>query len=262
MIIIGEKLNSSIKAVREAVAARDSAYISSLARSQSDAGADYLDCNTAMLPDEAESLLWLVNTCRGAAETKICLDSPDPAVIEYVLSRTGGQMINSISLEKSRFDAISRLALEHDCSLIALCMDSDVMPETVEERESNSIELTKKLNEAGITGKRIFIDPLITPVGAVETSGRDALEVISRLHSKLDVNLVCGLSNISYGLPARAWLNRAFLVSAIACGLNSAVLNPLDKTLMRLIKAQEALLNIDEFCESYIDSFRDGFFED
>ena len=140
-------------------------------------------------------------------------------------------------------------------------MDDDGMPETVGDRVRIAGTLFDRLTAAGVPAEDIYIDPMISPVGAVETAGVDALEAIRKV-SGFGAHCVCGLSNISYGLPARGWLNSAFMVAAIISGLDSAIADPLDKRLMRLVLAAEAVIGRDEYCENYIDAFRDGFFAD
>lgn len=262
MIIIGEKLNSSRKAVREAIAARDTEAISSLAKAQEQAGAQWLDINAAMLPDEAESIVWMGECCRSVSELPLCIDSPDFRVTETALQRLGGKcMINSITLEKERFDNMLRLARQFGCPIVALCMDDGGMPETVGDRVRIAGTLFDRLTAAGVPADDIYIDPMLSPVGAVETAGADALETIRKI-SSLGAHCVCGLSNISYGLPARPWINSAFMVAAMISGLDAAIADPLDKRLMRLVLATEAMLGTDEYCENYIDAYRDGFFDD
>lgn len=261
MIIIGEKLNSSRKSVQEAVKNRDAAFISSLALEQEKAGASWLDINAAMLPDEAESLIWMGEVCRQASSLPLCLDSPDFRVIEAALQRLGGRcMINSITLEHDRFENMLRLTRQFGCPVIALCMD-DEGPETVGDRVRIAGTLIDRLTDAGVPADDIYIDTMISSVGAVETAGSDALEAIRKV-SGFGAHCVCGLSNISYGLPARGWLNAAFMVAAIVSGLDSAIADPLDKRLMRMVMAAEAVMGRDEYCENYIDAFRDGFFND
>ena len=262
MIIIGEKLNSSRKSVLEAVRDRDAAFISGLAEAQEKAGAAWLDINAAMLPDEADSLIWMGEVCRSVSSLPLCLDSPDHRVTETALMRLGGKcMINSITLEHDRFDNMLRLTRQFGCPVVALCMDDEGMPETVGDRVRIAGTLFDRLTAAGVPAEDIYIDPMISPVGAVETAGNDALEAIRKI-SGFGVHCVCGLSNISYGLPARGWLNAAFMVAAIVSGLDSAIADPMDKRLMRMVLAAEAVLGKDEYCENYIDAFRDGFFVD
>ncbi|MBE6752994.1 MAG: methyltetrahydrofolate cobalamin methyltransferase [Ruminococcaceae bacterium] len=263
MIIIGEKLNSSIKSVRAAVESRDAAFVQDLARRQTEAGAAWLDINAATLPDEVDSLVWMGETCRAVCDTPLCIDSPDPAAVGAALERLGGGcMINSITLEENRYNAMIALAKQYDCPLVALCMDDNGMPETPEDRIRIAKALSDRLIADGIDPQKVFIDPMLSPVGVVETAGQDALAVIRCLSDELPTHITCGLSNISYGLPARPNINRAFAVAAMTCGLDSAIVNPLDTQLMRLVYAADAVLGNDEYCENYIDAYRDGFFDD
>ncbi|MBP3415041.1 MAG: dihydropteroate synthase [Clostridia bacterium] len=261
MIIIGEKLNSSIKSVRESMLSGNEEFIASLAKAQTEAGAHWIDINAAMLPDEKASLVWLGEICRSVSELPLCIDTPDPEAAEYAIQKLGGKcMINSVTLQTERYQPMSSLAMEYGCPIVALCMDDGGAPETVEDRVRIATALANRLLDDGIAADDIFLDPMISPVGAVETAGCDALSVISELKRNLPVYITCGLSNISHGLPARAYINRAFLVAAMAAGMDSAIVDPLDKELMRLCKATSALLGDDEYCEDYIDSFRAGFF--
>ena len=263
MIIIGEKLNSSIKSVRAAIESRDADFIASLAQRQSKAGAAWLDINAATTADEIDSLVWMGEICRSVCDTPLCVDSPDPAAVGAALELLCGRcMINSITLEEARYNAMLALAKQYNAPLVALCMDDSGMPETVEDRVRIATALSERLIADGINADDIFIDPMLSPVGVVEGAGQAALEVIRQLSASLPTHLVCGLSNISYGLPARVNINRAFLIAAMTCGLDAAIADPLDTQLMRLAFAGEAMLGRDEYCENYIDAFRDGFFND
>ena len=156
MIIIGEKLNSSIKSVREAIAARDAAFIGDLAAKQDKAGASWLDINAAMLPDEADSLVWLGETCRAASGKPLCIDTPDPEKAAYALKKLGaGCMINSITMEKARYDAMSALAIKYSSPLVALCMEDGGAPETVEDRVRIATNLRDSLTADGIPADSI-----------------------------------------------------------------------------------------------------------
>lgn len=262
MIIIGEKLNSSIKSVRAAIAERNADFVKELAKKQAEGGAKWIDINAAMLPDENESLVWLGETCRGAVDLPLCIDTPNPAAARYAIEKLGGNcMINSITLDEDRYAPMVAVAKEFDCAVVALCMVGSGVPNTAEERINIAVKLRDALVADGIAEDKIYIDPTISPIGAVETAGADALAVISYLSANTKAHIVCGLSNISYGIPARPYVNRAFLIAAMAAGLDAAICDPLDRELMRLCLAAEAMLGRDEYCENYIDAYRDGFFE-
>ncbi|MDR1733999.1 MAG: dihydropteroate synthase [Oscillospiraceae bacterium] len=264
MIIIGEKLNSTLKAVRPAIAAYDAAAIQALAKAQAEAGAAYIDVNAGMFhEDEAERLCWLVQTVQEVTDLPLSLDSPNAKAMEAALQVAKGTvMLNSITDEKDRFEAVLPLAVQYKAKIVALCMDDTGMPETAEERFAIAERLIAKLTAAGIPEDDIYIDPLVRPVSTGPHYGVAAIETIRRVKSAYpDVHIACGLSNISYGIPCRKLVNQAFLVAAMAAGMDGAILDPLDKKMMSLIAAAEALLGIDEYCMDYLEKYRDGLIE-
>jgi cobalamin-dependent methionine synthase I len=264
MIIIGEKLNSTNKAARAAIESHDAAFVHDMARKQLDAGASYIDLNAGMfVEDEPEKLEWLAVTAQEAVDAPFSLDSPNAAALERALKIVRTKpIINSITLEKERYDSILPLVLDYDTRVIALCMDDSGMPETTEERVAIADKLIEGLTAKGTSISDIFIDPMIRPVATGSHYGTVALETIRRVRSEFhEVHITCGLSNISFGLPARKLMNQAFIIAAMACGLDSAILDPLDKRLMAYIYAAEALLGKDDFCMNYLEKYREGFLD-
>lgn len=262
MIVIGEKINSTIKSVKEAIETSNFKYIQELSVNQCEAGADYIDVNAGMFyEDEASKLEWLVKTVQDATDTPMALDSPNAKALEKALKvyRNGKPIINSITAEKERFNSILPLILEYNTSVIALCMDDNGMPETVDERLSISAKLIDALTGKGIMLEDIYIDPMVRPIGTGSQYGIIALETIRKLRKDYpEVHITCGLSNISYGLPARKVINQAFLISAMNSGLDCAILDPLDKKLMTFLYATEALLGKDEYCMNFLTKYREG----
>jgi len=262
MIIIGEKINSTLKAVRPAIENYDAASIKDLAKRQYDAGAAYLDVNAGMfVNEEPERLVWLINTIQEDVDAPFAIDSPNPVAVKAALeaNRNPKPIINSITDEKARFNAIMPLVAEYKTSVIALCMDDNGMPETTDERVKIAERMIEKLTKEGIALSDIFIDPLVRPVGTGSHYGKVAIETIRKVKEEFpDVHIACGLSNISFGIPARKLMNQTFLIAAMAAGMDGAILDPLDKKLMSFIYAGEALLGIDDFCMNYITKFREG----
>ena len=265
MIIIGEKINSTLKSVRPAIEAYDAASIQKLAKRQAEAGADYIDVNAGMfINDEPQRLSWLVNTVQEVVDKPLCIDTPNPTALEAGLKACSGAapIINSITAEKERFNTVLPLALEYNAKIIALCMDDSGMPETGEERYAIAVRLIEQLTGAGMNPGSIYIDPLVRPVSTGPSYGIAALETIRRVKTEYpDVHISCGLSNVSFGLPQRKLINQVFLISAMAAGMDGAILDPLDKKLMAFIAASEAVLGIDEYCIEYLDKHRSGLFE-
>ncbi len=261
MIIIGELINTSRKAIAPAVDQRDKTYIQELARKQVEAGANYVDVNAGTkIHDEPEILAWLVKTVQEAVDVPLCIDSPNPKAIEAALEVHQGQaLVNSITGERERYETILPLIVKRRARVVALCMDDTGMPETASQRLAIVNVLARELLDAGIRKEDIFFDPLVKPISVNTNFGMEVLETILQIHQKYEgIHTTCGLSNISYGLPNRKLLNQAFLVLCMANGMDSVILDPLDKTMMSLLIASKALLGRDEYCVEYLTAYREG----
>jgi cobalamin-dependent methionine synthase I len=259
MIIVGELINASRKSVAAAIQAQDTAEIKKLARDQIEAGAHYIDVNAGIFVDkEAEYLQWLVRTIQSDVQIPCCLDSPDPRAIEAALKvHTGTAMVNSISLEKARYDSVLSVISGTDLKIVALCMSDEGMPDTADKRLAIADKLINGLVQQGVKLGDIFVDPLVQPLATRNTYGTEFLSAVEQIMSHFQgVHTICGMSNISFGLPERKLLNQTFMVMAIARGLDSAVLNPLDKKLMAGVIAAEALMGKDNFCMNYLKAYR------
>jgi 5-methyltetrahydrofolate--homocysteine methyltransferase len=261
MIIVGEKINTSRKSVEEAVERRDAAFIAGVAREQADAGANYIDVNAGTFVDrEIDCLCWLVETVQGAVDLPLALDSPNPeAIAEAIKLHRGEPLINSISLEPDRLQSLLPVIASQPCSVVALCMAQASMPTTTEERVEVASELIKRLTERGVAMDRVFVDPLIQPVSVDTNMGIAALGAITRIMDDFPgVNTICGLSNISFGLPLRRLINRNFLALGMSHGLSAAILDPTDKQIMATLRSVQLILGRDEYCEKFIEAYQDG----
>lgn len=264
MIIIGELINASRKAVKAAIEGRDVAAIQKVAKDEADAGADYIDVNAGIfVGQEPEYLKWLVQTVQQVTDKPCAIDSPDPAAIAAALDvHQGTPMINSISLEKDRYEKLMPIIAGTDLKVIALCMSDAGMPQTVDDRMKIADELVNGLLKNNVKLENIFVDPLVQPVSVNNTFGVEFINAIERIVGAFKgIHTACGLSNISYGLPARKFMNQTFMTMAIAKGLDGAIINPLDRRMMANIIAAEALAGKDNFCMKYLKAFRAGMFE-
>jgi cobalamin-dependent methionine synthase I len=264
MFIIGELINASRKTIKAAIEAKDAAAIQKVARNQAEAGADYIDVNAGVfVGKEPECLKWLVETVQAVTDKPCAIDSPDPVAVEAALAvHRGIPMINSISLEKERYEKLMPIIAGTDLKVIALCMSDAGMPKTVEDRMKIADELVGGLTENNIPVENIYVDPLVQPLSVNESFGIEFVNAIERIDTTFPgIHTACGLSNISYGLPARKFMNQTFMTMAIAKGLDGAIINPLDAKMMANIIAAEALAGRDSFCENYLKAFRAGFFE-
>ena len=263
MIVVGEVINTTRKSIDAAVKGRDADLICDMARAQAEAGAQYIDLNAGTLgEDEADSLVWLVKTVQDAVSVPLCIDSPDPVVLEKALGACKSRaLINSITAESDRFKPVIRLVEKYSARVVALCMDERGIPDTAAHRLGVARDMSQRLDAHGVAPDDIFIDPLVKPIGVAGSAGIEVLDAVRAIKEKEPrVHIISGVSNISFGLPARKLLSRAFLVMMISAGLDAALVDPLDKDLMSLITASEALLNTDEFCSGYIAAFRSGKF--
>lgn len=259
MLVVGELINASRKAVAAAIEAQDEEKIKQLAIDQVEAGADFVDVNAGVfVGQEADYLQWLVQTVQGGVETPCCIDSPDPAAIEKALAvHKGVAMINSISLEKDRFDALLSMVAGTDLKVVSLCMSDEGMPKTSEERVRIADKLINDLVKNNVAIDNIYVDPLVQPISTSATFGAEFLEAVEKIMTGFPgVHTMCGLSNISFGLPLRGHLNRNFAVMAITRGLDGLIIDPLDKKMMANIIAAETLAGRDNYCMNYLKAFR------
>ena len=263
MLIVGEEINTSRKSIEEAVRKRDAASIAKVAREQADAGAHYIDVNAGtFLDQEVDCLCWLVETIQNEVALPLCLDSPNPKALYEAMKRHKGEpMINSISLEEGRFQAILPIITSQPCHIVALCMAKTAMPTTVEERVQVGSELIEKLTDEGIPLEKIYVDPLVQPVSVNTSMGIATLGAINKIMNDFPgVNTICGLSNISFGLPERRLINRNFLALCMSYGLSAVILDPTDQQLMATLITVEMLLSRDEYCGNFIDAYQNGRF--
>ncbi|MDP4127837.1 MAG: methyltetrahydrofolate cobalamin methyltransferase [Bacillota bacterium] len=262
MLIVGELINTSRKLINAAVENRDADYIKKVASEQAEVGADYIDVNCGtMVYNEVETMEWLVNTVQEAVQLPLCIDSPNPKAIEagLALCKYGQPMINSITDEKERFDSILPLVLKYKAKIVALCMDDTGMPETGEDRTRVAKSLYSKLTEAGVAKDDIYFDPLVQPISSNDRAGYDVLNTIKLVKELYpDTHMICGLSNVSYGLPNRKALNRLFVVQTMTEGMDGYILNPTDNEMMGVIYASKALLGKDSYCMEYLRAYRKG----
>lgn len=261
MIIIGERINSSRKSIHEAVLKRDGEFLIREARRQADAGAHYIDVNTAtMMEQEPETLAWAIQTIQEAVDLPIAIDSPGHQALAAGLAvHKGRPILNSISGETERYPHTIPLVQQYKPLVVALCMDDRGVPETAEDRVRVAYDLARGLTGAGIAQEDIFFDPLVKPIGAGSTFGQETLDSIRLLKKEFPrCHITCGLSNVSFGMPHRWLLNQAFMVLTMGAGLDCAIIDPLDLKLMSLLRATRALLGTDEYAVEYLQAHREG----
>jgi 5-methyltetrahydrofolate corrinoid/iron sulfur protein methyltransferase len=261
MLIVGERINASRKAIAAAISAQDAAAIIKEAKDQKNAGAHFIDVNAGIFVDEeVRYLKWMVQTIQQEAEIPLCIDSPNPkAITEALALHKGRAMINSITDEKERYQSLIPIIKQFKPLVVALCMTDGGMPHTSDERFKIASRLIDKLTKEGVAPQDIYIDPLVMPISTDKSFGNAVLETIEKITTSFPkVNTICGLSNISYGLPSRKLINQLFLVAAMTKGLSGVIFDPLDKRIMGNLITTRALLGKDDYCGGYLTAFRAG----
>jgi 5-methyltetrahydrofolate--homocysteine methyltransferase len=261
MQIIGEKINGTLQEVKIAIRERNASFIRDLARRQVEAGAALVDVNAGTLPaEEPEALSWLVRTVQDEVDAPLCLDSANPQALATAIQEIKQTpMINSISGERARLDGILPLVSKQGCSVIALAMDEKGIPKGVDERLTVIRRLIDRTRNSGLPDEKVYIDPLVMTLSTNTDSGVIALETMRAVRAEFPKTHLCaGLSNISFGLPARHLVNRVFLTLALAAGLDAAILDPFDRELRGEMLAAELVLGRDRHCLNYTRSYREG----
>ena len=265
MLVIGENINASNRSVGEAISSKDREFLENLARSQSAAGADFIDVNAGVGHEAWEqpeaAMEWLVEVVQAVTDKPLAIDSDVPSVIEAALRKYRGDrvMINSVNAEREKLESVGPLAAQRQAMLVALAMGTGGIPNNVEERLAACELIVTHLTRLGVGEEQIFFDPLVLPIAVDSTQGLVTLKTIEQIKSRYpSAKTVMGLSNISYGLPQRRMVNRAFLLMAAYAGLDAVILNPLDAKMMSLVRVADMLTGKDPLCKGFIRAHRKG----
>jgi 5-methyltetrahydrofolate corrinoid/iron sulfur protein methyltransferase len=263
VIIIGEKINASRPGVKEIIENRDIQGLLALAREQAEAGATYIDVNvgigTGTKEEEIKSMEWAVETIQNGIETNLCIDSADPKVLKAGIDTRQGRasIINSTKAEEKTLEKVVPLASQAKAPIIALAMDEAGIPKDVQGRLNACRKIVSSCEKHGVSLENVYFDPLVIPVSADAGQGIVTLNTIAGIKEEFPLaKTVVGLSNISYGLPARSMLNAAFLHMAIYAGLDAAIMDPADEGLASAVKAGRALIGKDRHFRRYTKAFR------
>lgn len=257
MIILGEKLNSSIPSALAAINSEDDSALIALCVRQEECGADYLDINTAIADDELTAMQHIVNLALDNTDCGIMLDSPNPEIISEVIKTVKNRnvIINSITMDE-RHELI-KTAKEYNAGIVALPMTEDGIPDNAEERFHNAEKLINLLNENGIENDKIFIDVIIESLAVNSEAAKTAIETTRLIRNRFeDVHITGGLSNISFGLPKRININTVMIPALMCAGLDSAIIDITSDKIRNTVISSSALCGEDEFCMNYIENFR------
>jgi len=256
VILIGERINGTFKDIGRAVANRNPEPVKDWALRQVENGADYLDLNVGPNSEEpAADMRWLVESVRAVTDCAVCLDSTNFDAIRAGLEIAGqGSMINSCSADRERVQVAFPMAVEYGASLVCLTMNEEGVPRDHEARLMLAMELLMAAEEFGLPPDRVFIDPLVLPVSVAQEHVVEALRTIQsvKLLSSPQPKSVIGLSNVSQRTFDRSLINRTMLVMAMAMGLDAAILDVCDESLIEAWATARILLNQEIYADSYL----------
>lgn len=262
MRIVGERINTSRARVNTAVENRDAEYIQTDILAQLEAGAGLIDVNTGSRREsELEDLIWLIDVIQEAApKAHLSLDSPNPDVLKQVVHRAKEMpMLNSTTAEKVRFQKMAPVIQRRECDVLALCIDDRGIPKNALQIYENASFLVPELEKLGVPRERIYLDTVLTAVSTNHDAALLSFDVNRRIHKDFEgVNTICGLSNVSFGMPNRSLINSIYIALAMKSGLDAAICNPLNEQLMDTILATNVLLGEDPWCQNYTSAIRSG----
>jgi 5-methyltetrahydrofolate--homocysteine methyltransferase len=258
--LIGERINPTGRRIfQEQLRAGDLSAIERDVKAQVEGGADVLDINMGVpLTDEPELLAKAITMVQELTDLPICIDSSVVEALEAGLSAYQGRaLVNSVTAEDERMELILPLVKRYDAAVIALPNDSEEIPMEADRR----LELVQHIvdvatGEYGIAAADIVIDPLAMPIGADTATALTAFETMQRIRAVHGLNMTCGASNVSFGMPDRHTLGAAFLPMAMMAGLTSAIMDARTPQIVDAVKAADLLLGHDEWGGSWIAAHR------
>lgn len=259
-VIIGERINpTGRKKVLAALQEGDFAVVKEDATKQVEAGAAILDVNAGVPgADEPELLKKVMQTVMDITDVPLCIDSADPEALRAALEIYEGKaLINSTNGEEKSLETILPLVKEFNTAVIGLCMDDDGIPPTPQDRLAVAEKIISRADKLGIPMEDVIIDPLALTMGSDHNAGRIALETIELVVEKFGVNITMGASNISFGLPDRAFINSTFVAMAIYAGMTCPITNPLVPAIQTAVLAADLSMGRDEYGSNWIKAYRE-----
>lgn len=261
LTVIGEKINpTGKKRLSAELLAGDFSTVREYAVAQAEVGADILDVNVGV-PGirEDEVLPQAVEVVMDAVDLPISIDSANPKAIKAALEVYQGRpIVNSVTGEEKSLEILLPLVKEHDAAVIALTYDEEGPSNDPHKRLAVAQKILKRAREIGIREEDVIVDCLVRSVSVDTDAARLTLETLRLVRQELGVNTVLGISNVSFGLPDRTWLNSVFLAMAIAQGLSCAITDPTAPEIKKTLLAAELLLGHDEFATKWIQYYRKG----
>jgi len=260
MYIIGEKINGMFRKVSQAIKEHNTEFIKTLALQQIESGADALDVNVG--PESLsplEDMIWLIKTIREVTSAPLAIDTTKPEIMEEGLKLAGeGSFLNSTHADNEKLDVYVPMAKKYNAKLIALTISKHGVPQDTSGKMELVTNIISKCLEYEYDLTNLYIDPVILPVNVAQQNAVAVLEVIQQIKVLSDPppKSLLGLSNVSQGTQYRSLIDRTYVVLAIHSGLDSAILNPLDKDLIDAIITGELLLGKQLYCDSFLEAYK------
>ena len=258
-VMIGERINpTGRKLLSKEMAEGDFSRVEQDTLAQVSAGAQMLDVNAGIpLADEPRILAETIKLVQSLTDVPLSIDSSIVAALEAGLEVYQGKaLLNSVTGEEERLDVVLPLVKKYGCAVIAISNDETGISEDPDVRFAVAKKIVERAADYGIPYSDIVVDPLVMPIGAVNSAGKQVMSLVRRLQEELKVNTTCGASNVSFGLPNRNGVNAVFLTMAIASGLTSAITNPLHNPVMQAVMGANIMMGNDPNCTNWIKKFR------
>ncbi len=258
-VIIGERINpTGRKILAEEMKNGDYSRVERDALAQVEAGARMLDVNAGIpLADEPGILAESIKLVQSITDVPLSIDSSIVAALEAGLAVYQGKpLLNSVTGEEERLEAVLPLVAKYQCAVVAISNDEAGISENPDERFDVAKKIIERASDHGIHHSDIVVDPLVMPVGAVNSAGRQVLHLVKRLREELKVNTTCGASNFSFGIPNRKGMDGHFLSMAIGAGMTSAITNPLHEEVMQGVMSADVVMGHDVNCARWLKKYR------
>ena len=259
-VMIGERINpTGRKILSEEMKAGDYSRVESDALAQVAAGAQMLDVNAGIpLADEPAILAEAIKLVQSVTDVPLSIDSSIVAALESGLSVYQGRpLVNSVTGEEERLESVLPLVAKYNAAVVAISNDETGISEDPDVRFQVAKKIVERAQDYGIPSCDVIVDPLVMPIGAINTAGLQVMHIVRRLREELKVNTTCGASNVSFGLPNRNGINSAFLTMAIAAGMTSAITNPMHAEVMQAVLGADVMMGHDPDCTRWIKKYRD-----
>ena len=258
-VMIGERINpTGRKLLSEEMSKGDFSRVEQDTLAQVAAGAQMLDVNAGIpLADEPKILADTIKLVQSLTDVPLSIDSSIVAALQAGLEVYQGKaLLNSVTGEEERLEAVLPLVKKYGCAVVAISNDETGISEDPDVRFAVAKKIVDRAKDYGIPSSDIVVDPLVMPIGALNSAGMQVIKLVRRLQEELKVNTTCGASNVSFGLPNRNGINAAFLTMAIASGLTSAITNPLHESVMQAVLGADVMMGNDPNCVRWIKRYR------